>query len=189
MLVSSAVLGGGAYAATTLYGQFGAPRTAQSRIAWADRQQIYLVGDCRGCHGAAAAEAADSPHERLLCESCHVPTVAHPGPIPGVTAMMPAATSEQCIQCHSRTPGKPSAFAQVAVDSHYAGADCLACHDPHSSGAIAPRPVTHPLANLPECTVCHSAAGLKQFPSNHQVAPDTTCLACHRQGASGVLDE
>jgi hypothetical protein len=186
LLSVSALLGGGAYAASTLYGQFGSPRTSQSEIAWAERPETYLASDCRGCHGDAAAQAAGTPHRELLCETCHVPSVDHPGPVSGVTRMLPAATSEQCIACHASTVGRPQGFAQVPIDSHFVGADCIACHEPHSSDAVAPKAVTHPLDRLPECTVCHGPVGLKQFPANHEPAPDATCLACHRPGAAGM---
>jgi hypothetical protein len=186
MLAISAVLGGGAYAASTLYGQYGAPRTTQSEIDWAARPETYLASDCRGCHTEAAAESAGNAHATLLCESCHVPSIDHPGSAEGVTRMLPAATSEQCIACHTSTAGKPAMFPQVPIDAHYVGAECVGCHEPHSSTAIEPRQVTHPLANLPDCSVCHSPAGLKQFPANHQIAPDATCLACHRPGAAGI---
>ena len=99
--------------------------------------------------------------------------------------MLPAAMADQCVACHAQVPGRPINFAQVTLNRHYPGADCLACHDPHTSSGVTPREVTHPLADLPACSTCHAPLGLKAFPANHQVAPDEVCLACHRRGASG----
>jgi Cytochrome c554 and c-prime len=186
VIAGSLVLGGGAFAASSFYAQFGGPRTTVSEQTWAERPEIYLASDCRGCHSDAAAEAAGTPHSGLVCETCHVPSVDHPGPISGVVAMLPAATADQCVACHASTPGRPASFAQVPIERHFSGADCVSCHAPHSSTAIEPRPVTHPLDRLPECTVCHAPDGLKQFPANHQPMPDTQCLACHRPGAGAL---
>ena len=182
-LAISAVLGGSAYAASSLYGQFGAPRTPVSAVSWAERPQTYLVSDCAGCHPGAVAQAAGTAHQPLICESCHVPTVDHPGPVEGVIQMLSPVSDETCVSCHERTAARPAAVAQVVLTRHYSGSDCIACHEPHSAVAVAPRVVTHPLANLPGCSVCHAPDGLKQFPANHEVAPDSVCLGCHRLGA------
>ena len=183
VLVLSTLLGAGAFAATTFYQQYGAPRTAVSARSWAERPPTYLASDCRGCHRAETTRAAGPAHQRLLCEACHVPTVDHPGPVVGVTQMLPPATEAACVTCHQRSAARPVAFAQVVLTRHYSGADCIACHDAHATTAIAPRAVTHPLERLPDCSTCHAPDGLKQFPANHQVAPDQVCLACHRRGA------
>jgi hypothetical protein len=180
------VLGVGAFAASGFYGQFGAPRTPVSVRSWEERPLTYLASDCRACHLDAAAATAEAAHARLICESCHVPTIDHPGPVAGVVQMLPAGNDGQCVACHAQTAARPSTFAQVALSRHYSGASCLDCHNPHTSTAPQPLEVTHPLANLPACSTCHAPLGLKQFPANHQVAPDTVCLACHRPGAGGT---
>lgn len=185
VLALSTALGVGAFAASGFYGQYGAPRTPVSVQSWAERPVTYLATDCRGCHSAPAAESANAEHARLICESCHVPSSDHPGPVAGVVQMLPAATNEQCVTCHARTAGRPDEVAQVVLDLHYSGAECLACHDSHTSVAVKPREVTHPLDRLPWCSVCHAPMALKEFPANHEVAPDPVCLACHRPGASG----
>jgi hypothetical protein len=182
-IVLSTVLGVGAFAASSLYQQYGSPRTPVSVQDWAQRPQTYLATDCRGCHGDQAAQARSGAHHDLICETCHVPAVDHPGPVVGVVQALPAATSSLCISCHAQIAGTPAGWAQVALARHYAGADCIACHEPHASVAVAPREVTHPLANLPACSTCHAPGGLKQFPANHDTAPDAICLACHRPGA------
>jgi hypothetical protein len=183
MMVVSTVLGAGAFAASGFYDQFGAPRTPVNARSWQLRPQIYATSDCRGCHGDAAAATRGLAHERLLCEACHVPSVDHPGPVTGIVQMLPAPSEADCTACHAALPGRPTDFAQVALDAHYTGAECLSCHDPHSTAATKPRQVTHPLAHLPACATCHAPLGLKSYPVNHEPAPDNVCLACHRVGA------
>jgi len=185
VVVLATILGVGAFAASGFYGQYGAPRTPVSVRSWQLRPASYLASDCRGCHADAAAATVGQPHSRLLCETCHVPTVAHPGPVTGVVQMLPAADHADCVACHAALPGRPADFAQVAVDDHYAGAECMACHEPHTSTAVKPREVVHPLANLPPCATCHAPLGLKAYPANHEPAADEVCLACHRVGAGG----
>lgn len=185
VIALSSVLGVGAFAAAGFHQQYGAPRDAVSIREWQLRPLSFLASDCRECHAGAAAASAGQPHEGLLCESCHVPTVAHPGPVPGAVQMLPVATDRDCEACHARTPARPDAFAQVALERHYTGAKCLSCHDAHTSTAVKPLEVVHPLANMPPCSTCHAPLGLKSYPANHEPADDEVCLACHRQGASG----
>jgi hypothetical protein len=181
----SVVLGVGVFAANRFYGEYGAPRTEVSVASWAGRSPSYLASDCRGCHSNIATTVVAAPHERLICETCHVPAVDHPGPVAGVVVMLPPTDSEACTACHSRTGARPAEFAQVEPTRHYVGADCLSCHEPHTSIAVEPREVTHPLDPLPSCITCHAPDGLKQYPANHDAAPDSVCLACHRIGAGG----
>ncbi|MEO8625418.1 MAG: hypothetical protein ABI452_01845 [Candidatus Limnocylindrales bacterium] len=183
-LLASA-LGAGTFAASGFYGQYGAPRTPESIRSWQLRPASYAASDCRGCHTDAAAAATGQPHAQLLCESCHVPSVDHPGPVKGVVQMLAAASNSDCAACHAAWPGRPLRFPTVTIDVHYAGAGCLRCHDPHSSVATKPREVSHPLANLPSCATCHAPLGLKVYPANHEPAADEVCLACHKPGAGG----
>lgn len=185
VVVVASVLGVGAYAASGFYEQFGAPRTPVNVRVWQLRPLTYRASDCSGCHTDQAARSAVAGHSDLLCESCHAPTVDHPGPVAGVVQMLPRSTDADCIVCHAQVTGRPVGTARVEIEAHYPGAGCISCHEPHSSAAVAPREVTHPLANLPSCITCHSPVGLKRFPANHDAAPDETCLACHRIGAAG----
>ncbi len=180
MVAVSLVLAVGAFAATTLYRQYGAPRTGASTLAWADRAVVYAGTDCRECHEEQAGTTKAAAHADLICETCHLPTVAHPGPVPGVVQALETETSAVCITCHSEASGRPVRFPQVAPDGHYPDAACLQCHDPHTATADSPPDVTHPLAKLPACTTCHAPEGLKRFPAGHQLAPDVVCLGCHR---------
>jgi hypothetical protein len=180
MVAVSVVLAVGAFAATTLYGQYGAPRTDASTLAWADRDVVYTVGNCRECHAEQAAAKEAAPHADVICETCHIPSVPHPGPVPGVVQALDTETSAVCTACHAEASGRSVRFPQVDPGGHYAGAVCLQCHDPHTAAADSPPDVTHPLANLPACTTCHAPEGLKRFPAGHQLAPDVVCLGCHR---------
>jgi predicted CXXCH cytochrome family protein len=185
VIVLSTVLGVGAFAASGLYGEYGMPRTPDSIRAWQLRAPDYLASDCRECHAGAAAATAGDQHDGLLCETCHVPSVAHPGSVPGAVQMLPVASDRDCEACHALTPARPDEFAQVALDRHYAGAECLRCHDPHTAAAVKPLEVTHSQVNLPPCATCHAPLGLKVYPANHEPAADEVCLACHKPGASG----
>lgn len=184
VVVVSVLLGGSAFAASSLYGGYGSPREPASQRAWADRQLRYGLGDCANCHATEVAVAAGSAHAIISCELCHAPTAAHPGEVANVIAALPASDSSTCVACHSGEPGRPAGLPQVELVAHYPLVDCLRCHDPHSAVAIAPPEVTHPLEKLPACTTCHSPTGLKRFPEGHQPAADTVCLACHRPGWS-----
>jgi hypothetical protein len=178
----SVVLAVGAFSTSTLYGQYGAPRMHASTVAWIERATTYGPNDCRQCHGAEAAAEATAAHAGLICETCHVPSVAHPGAVDGVVQAMGAETSAVCATCHAEAAGRPVAFPQVELGGHYPGAECLRCHDPHTSSAVAPPEVPHPLANLPDCITCHAPGGLKRFPAGHQPAVDSVCRSCHQPG-------
>jgi hypothetical protein len=183
MVVASVLLAVGAFASTTLYGMYGGPRTEGSTLAWADRAAVYASGNCRECHDAQATTVAAGSHGEVICETCHIPTVSHPGPVSGVVQALDTETSAVCTTCHAEASGRSIRFPQVDPADHYRGALCLQCHDPHSALADTPPAVTHPLAKLPDCTTCHSPEGLKRFPTGHQLAPDVVCLGCHRTTA------
>lgn len=184
LVVVSLLLGGTAFAASSLYTGFGPPAQSASRLAWADRTVRYGISQCASCHAAHVATVATSPHSTVSCELCHTPTVEHPGSDPTVVAALPASDSSRCIACHENVGGRPANVPQISTTSHFATVDCLRCHDPHSAAAIAPPEVTHPLDRLPPCTTCHSPAGLKRYPEGHQPAPDNVCLACHKPTVS-----
>jgi hypothetical protein len=182
MVLVSLALAAAAFATSTLYGQYGSPRTKASTVAWVERPATYAVSNCRQCHGTEAGAKDAAAHAGLLCETCHVPSVAHPGPLAGVVQALPAPTSAQCATCHAEATGRPASFPQVALDVHYPGAECLRCHDPHTTAAASPPEVPHPLADLPPCVTCHAPGGLKRYPAGHQPAGDSVCLTCHRPG-------
>jgi hypothetical protein len=180
MTAVSLVVAAGAFAATALYGQYGGPRTDASALAWADRAVVYTISDCGECHAAQAAITRTAAHADVICETCHVPTASHPGPVPGTVQALDTETSAVCSTCHDEASGRSVRFPQVDPGGHYPGASCLQCHDPHTAVADTPPDVTHPLAKLPACTTCHAPEGLKRFPAGHELAPDVVCLSCHR---------
>lgn len=185
--VVSVALALGAFATATAYGQFGAPRMRASTVSWIERAATYGPANCRACHQTQASIEATAAHAGLICETCHLPTVAHPGTVPGVIQALPAPTSAVCSTCHAVAAGRPVAFPQVALGDHYPNAECLRCHDPHTSTAVSPPDVPHPLANLPDCVTCHAPGGLKRFPTGHQPAADSVCRSCHRAGVPGPI--
>lgn len=180
MVAASLVLAVGAFAASSLYGQYGAPRADANAVAWADRVAVYSVTGCRDCHREQAAAETASAHADVICQTCHVPAVAHPGNVSGVVQALGTQTSAICVTCHVEAAGRPIAFPQVDPGGHYPGAICLQCHDPHTAAAQSPPEVSHPLEKLPACTTCHAPDGLKRIPAGHQPASDGVCLNCHR---------
>lgn len=177
--IVSVVMGGAAFAASNLHQQYGAPHIQADTRAWAGRAATYSLDACVRCHGDVSAARDTGAHADLICEACHVPSVAHPGSVQGVFAHLPVPGSSICVTCHGTTPGREPGFPQVDPSRHYRGAACLRCHDPHTAAASKPPEVTHPLANLPACTTCHAAHGLAALPADHEPAADTVCLSCH----------
>ena len=180
LVILSLILGGTAFATNSLYNGFGPPSEPANRLAWADRTVRYGVSQCANCHIEHVATVATSRHAIVSCELCHAPTVDHPGKDPSVVAALPASDSATCVACHEKVGGRPATLPEVEVIFHYPAVDCLLCHDPHSTAALLPPEVTHPLDHLPACTTCHSPAGLKRYPEGHQPAPDNVCVGCHK---------
>ena len=181
--IGSLALGGVAFAASTLHQAYGAPHIGTDTQAWALRSPTYSRSACLACHADAATAVGSAAHAGVLCEACHTPTVAHPGTVRGVVSHLPVLTSALCVTCHGTTAGRQPGFPQIDPEAHYAGASCLSCHDPHTAVATRPPEVTHPLADLPACTVCHATGGLAPWPTDHRPDRDEVCLTCHRPGA------
>jgi len=171
-----------AFVGSSLYAQYGPPRTEVNTIGWAERTLSYSGSDCAECHAVEAAAAARADHGDVICETCHPPPV-HPGNSTVADPQLAASVNALCGACHAAVAGRPAAFAQVALVEHYRGAACLSCHEPHTAAAITPPDVTHPLAKLPACVTCHSPGGLKRFPAGHQAADDAICRTCHLRRA------
>ena len=182
--VISVAMGGAAFAASNLHQQYGAPHIQVDARAWAGRATTYSLDACLQCHGDVWAARENGAHADLLCQACHVPSVAHPGSVPGVLVHLPVLNSSICVTCHGTTPGRRPAFPQVDPSEHYRGAACLRCHDPHTAAASRPPEVAHPLAGLPACTTCHAPDGLIKLPADHELADDAVCLSCHAPGAN-----
>ncbi len=184
VVLGSLAVGGVAFAASTFHQAYGAPHIAVDTQAWALRSPTYARSACLACHAGPATALRSGAHAAVLCQACHPPTVAHPGTVRGVVTHLPIPTGALCVTCHGTTAGRQPGFPQVDPATHYAGAACLDCHDAHTAAAARPPEVTHPLADLPACTVCHAAGGLAPWPATHRPTRDDVCLACHRAGAN-----
>jgi len=182
----SVALGGAAFGAVTLYSAYGPVRNEPNTQAWRDltpRAAGALV--CTSCHASEATAQDASIHADVSCEDCHGPAAAHAGDEAAARAtVLPVPKGGICASCHAAIAGRPSTFPQVDLAAHFSGGSCLRCHDPHSIVAVRPPAVTHPLANLPECTTCHAPGGLKKVPSGHEIVADAVCLACHGHAAT-----
>jgi hypothetical protein len=185
--VVSVALGVGAAVAVGFYDQYGAVRNEPNARAWAALVPQH-VGQalCADCHAGEAIAQDASIHVNVSCESCHGPGERHAsGTDAARTIALVKPDSAVCVRCHGATSGRPASFPVVNPASHYSGGACLRCHDPHSIVATRPPIVSHPLADLPECTTCHAPDGLKKVPSGHTMVADPICLSCHSRNADG----
>lgn len=186
---------GGAIAVS--YGQFGA-HPGRNATAWAIRPAAFEgTGGCAACHPTQVATWTAGSHGGTSCESCHGPLAGHPAANPSPELLAPerpaapvagtgvlagvdtSAATTLCLTCHQAVVGRPLGFPAVDPSSHFSGPSCVACHDPHAATAPTPPIIQHPLAGLPECTVCHNPTGMRPMPASHPTWSGT-CLACHR---------
>ena len=187
MVVASVALGTAAFVAASFYAQYGAVRNTPNAQAWGGLTPRFAgQAICTSCHAPEAGAQDASIHVDVSCEACHGPAAAHSASDAAARATVLARpTSAICATCHAATAGRPAAFPQVDPATHFAGGQCLRCHDPHSIVAVRPPTVSHPLANLPECTTCHAPDGLKKIPTGHEIVGDAICLSCHGPAADG----
>ena len=165
------------------YDQFGY-HPARNAASWAALTPDYAdTSLCAKCHADQYARWQQSKHADVACESCHGALGAHAAD-PTAAKAGPDPTADDCLPCHQAATGRPSTFPQVVVATHYSGAICTQCHNPHTTIAESPAVITHTLANLPDCVTCHGPNALKPFPAGHQVVPDATCLSCHKPAAN-----
>ena len=176
------------------YLDFAANRDSNAR-QWAALDMRYAdSGACATCHQPETTRLHAAPHQGIGCQSCH-------GSLPGhATAEASAGTSNaagmavtaaaiatptdaMCLRCHLETAGRPGTLQQIVASQHYT-AQCLECHDPHSSISSRPPVVQHPRANLPACLVCHGPDGFKARNLRHPTGAlaDAECLGCHAAG-------
>ncbi len=181
----AAALVGATVAGAALYSTYGYHPAANAR-SWAALTPRY--GDpatCASCHATEYALWTKAKHVAVTCESCHGPLAAHAAD-PGTAPAVVDPTAQMCVTCHQQVLGRPAALPQVDPTTHYAGVTCLQCHNAHTSLAEAPRPVSHPLAGLPQCVSCHGQGALHEFPPGHVAADDSACLSCHRPEQAGA---
>jgi hypothetical protein len=179
---AATVVGGGV--AMGLYDVYGY-HPEKNAASWASLAPAYAdTATCRACHAAQYVPWTAAPHATVSCETCHGPLAAHaadPAAVkPDSLIASTSASSNLCARCHERTVGRPAAFAQQDLSTHYRPWACDRCHDPHTASGTRPPLVSHPLANLPACTICHGFDALKPMPRTHDESTDAICLGCHK---------
>jgi hypothetical protein len=172
------------------YAEYGFHPQENAR-SWAALTPAYADSTlCQRCHGAEYAPWATSPHQSVVCESCHGPLRAHATEVspnaPAGSVAVARVPDGICVTCHARVTGRPAAFPQVELATHYAGASCLWCHDPHDATALRPPDIPHSLDRLPACVTCHVPGGLKPVPAGHVESSDAVCRTCHARPAAVV---
>jgi len=183
----------GAAMAWNPYLDFTLNRDVNAR-QWASLEASFAdSGVCVECHAPEAARAADGSHADIGCQSCHGPLLEHTLASPeaaGATVAIAVPTNEVCVRCHVAADGRPAGLAQIVPAEHYVSA-CLDCHDPHTSVAMRPPVVQHPLAKLPPCLTCHGPEGFKQRNQRHPAGTndDRECLECHAAGRGPADDQ
>jgi len=172
-----------------VYGEYGFHPTENART-WAALTPRYADATlCQRCHGTEYAAWVGERHATVTCESCHGPLAEHAATAPREASAGSLGLAKPsvglCALCHEQSPAKPTAFAQVDLAEHYAGAPCLGCHDSHSADAVRPPDISHSLARLPACVTCHAPAGLKPVPAGHVESSDAICQGCHKRPTAG----
>jgi hypothetical protein len=174
----------GTSVAVGLYDVYGY-HPEKNAASWASLPPVYAnTSSCAACHSAQYAPWALAKHSTVSCETCHGPLAEHaadPEAVkPDSLIAASSASSNLCARCHAEILGRPAAFAQQDLSTHYRPWACDRCHDPHTASGTRPPLVSHPLANLPACTICHGFNALKPMPRTHDEATDAVCLGCHK---------
>ncbi len=190
VLVGAAVIAVAIFASAAMawspYLDFALHRDSNAK-QWAALDMSFAASsDCVACHLTEASRLASHTHAGIGCQSCHGPMLAHEdaakrGITTGAAIAMP--TDAVCIRCHEATEGRPATIQTIVPANHYVS-QCLQCHDPHTTWALHPPVVSHPLANLPPCLTCHGPDGFKARNERHPSGPltDNECLQCHQAG-------
>jgi hypothetical protein len=162
--------------------------------AWAANELSFAgSATCAECHEREATVAQANPHAGLACESCHGALGEHvaSAPTPGTARLALAVpTNADCLRCHTAADGRPAAFRTITPTQHFKPV-CLECHDPHTTDAMRPPVVRHPLDDLPPCVTCHGPAGFKARNQRHPDATtdDPACLECHAPNRGPARDD
>jgi hypothetical protein len=195
ILVGSAVMSVALFAAASIawspYLDYTANRDSNARQWAALGMHFDDSGSCAVCHEPEATKLHVAPHQDIGCQSCHGALLDHAAAATAAmstgTTLAAAAiatpTDDTCIRCHLQTLGRPGTLKQITASQHYV-AQCLECHNPHSSLANRPPVVLHPLENLPTCLTCHGPEGFMARNLRHPsgALTDAECLGCHEAG-------
>jgi hypothetical protein len=113
------------------FGRYGHYRGAA--LGDLSSRPLHYAGQaaCEDCHADVVAARKGSLHERIGCEACHGPLLAH---VEAGGEKKPALPDSRvlCPTCHAASPWKPKGFPQVVVVEHSPEGPCTACHNPHA---------------------------------------------------------
>jgi len=88
---------------------------------------------CQDCHEENYKEVMASPHADIQCENCHGPRGEHPD---NPEKLSIDKDRSLCLRCHQRLPypqGGRGKLPAIEGEKHYAGKECVSCHNPHNS--------------------------------------------------------
>jgi hypothetical protein len=180
--LAAVVLLAAAMVVSAFYDQYGShpTRTEQSWAALASK--FADAGTCASCHTPEALKWVNEAHRGAPCQSCHGPMAGHEGPGPVKTYEITGPDSRAlCSSCHRKVVGRPATVKQVDPATHFQPGTCIECHDPHTTVALAPPRIPHPLNKLPDCKTCHGPDGLRAVPATHPFYENDQCRHCHEQ--------
>lgn len=85
---------------------------------------------CLDCHADVGETRKGSRHATINCEACHGPMARHAS---GNFDIKPLALNPRllCLQCHTKSAGKPTSFPQIVLADHGGDGPCTDCHKPH----------------------------------------------------------
>jgi hypothetical protein len=85
---------------------------------------------CLDCHADVGETRKGSRHATINCEACHGPMARHAS---GNFDVKPQALNPRllCLQCHTKSAGKPDFFPQIVPADHGGDGACTECHKPH----------------------------------------------------------
>lgn len=178
------------------------------------KSHTRVVRNCLQCHNPHAAEnenqllkPLEGGEKNNLCLTCHAKTVRAPekGSRHAAVDMgcstchtlhksgeagkrefdghLTKASPALCLDCHD---GSDAALAKAHQEQPFAGADCVACHDPHASPApkILQKFVHQPFGDK-SCDVCHAPATDGKVVLT-QADAGAVCAVCHEETAKKI---
>jgi nitrate/TMAO reductase-like tetraheme cytochrome c subunit len=113
------------------FGEYGPYRAAA--LVDAAQIEIHYAGQqaCLECHQDVEDLKAQDVHSDIHCEACHGPGQKHVTSGDAADILKPSGR-EFCGSCHAMNAAKPkSAVAQVDLNKHNTGKNCIECHNPH----------------------------------------------------------